>query len=232
MRWFKHMSDMLDDEWIQDCLIPEYGISGYGLWCGVLEIYAKHCGDTPGEFHQIPLNTFTRKLHASWTKVEKFLNFCATFGKLSFKKVEKFCDINIPKMKEYRDEWTSRKNKNSGVTRELLPNKNTELLPKGNNRKQKSPPTPQGELPLFDEFWTQYPKKVDKKTTQELWRKRRLDPRFDEIMAGLMVQKATEQWTRDGGKFIPNPSTFLNQERWNDVPTVEVPPQKLRIPVY
>ena len=36
------------------------------------------------------------------------------------------------------------------------------------------------------------------------------------IINALIAQKKTEQWTRDGGKYIPHASTWLNQERWND----------------
>jgi hypothetical protein len=31
------------------------------------------------------------------------------------------------------------------------------------------------------------------------------------------------QWLREGGRFIPNPATWLNQERWGDEPDPEVP---------
>ena len=27
---------------------------------------------------------------------------------------------------------------------------------------------------------------------------------------------ASEQWARDGGRYIPHPTTWLNGERWND----------------
>jgi hypothetical protein len=28
--------------------------------------------------------------------------------------------------------------------------------------------------------------------------------------------KRSAQWTKDGGQFIPNPATWLNQKRWED----------------
>jgi len=30
------------------------------------------------------------------------------------------------------------------------------------------------------------------------------------------AQKATEQWRKDNGQFIPHPQTWLNQRRWED----------------
>ncbi len=32
----------------------------------------------------------------------------------------------------------------------------------------------------------------------------------------IEVQKQSEQWTKDNGRFIPNPATWLNQGRWED----------------
>lgn len=72
----------------------------------------------------------------------------------------------------------------------------------------------------FAEFWKAYPKKVGKASCLKAWKK--LKPTaelFDHIMAALEAQKHTEQWRRDGGRFIPNPLTWLNQGRWDDEPT-------------
>jgi len=69
----------------------------------------------------------------------------------------------------------------------------------------------------FDEFWSLYPKKVGKKPAREKWRK--LSPNeklFGEIMRGLEKYIVSEQWMRDNGQFIPHPTTFLNQRRWED----------------
>ena len=50
-------------------------------------------------------------------------------------------------------------------------------------------------------------------------------------MDGLRRQKDSVQWQRDGGKYIPHPSTWLNQRRWEDeTETVqqEMPAQQIR----
>ena len=36
------------------------------------------------------------------------------------------------------------------------------------------------------------------------------------ILSSLDYLKTTDQWQRDNGKYIPNPSTWLNQKRWQD----------------
>lgn len=85
------------------------------------------------------------------------------------------------------------------------------------------PHQPDGDPPLqerrFAEFWQAYPKKVGKASCLKAWMK--LKPTadlFTQIMETLTKQKATEQWQREGGRFIPNPLTWLNQGRWDDEP--------------
>lgn len=66
----------------------------------------------------------------------------------------------------------------------------------------------------FDRFWARYPKKVGKDEARKAWKKRK--PNIDAVLAALEQQ---ESWLmRDGGEFIPNPSTWLNQGRWQDSP--------------
>jgi len=69
----------------------------------------------------------------------------------------------------------------------------------------------------FNEFWAAYPKKVGKKAAEAAWKKIKPDADFhDRIMTAIGRARVTEQWTREGGRFIPNPATWLNQGRWDD----------------
>lgn len=71
----------------------------------------------------------------------------------------------------------------------------------------------------FAEFWTAYPKKVGKKAAQKAWEKAKPDAELSEkIMQAVATAKTSEQWLREGGRFIPNPSTWINQGRWDDEP--------------
>lgn len=85
-----------------------------------------------------------------------------------------------------------------------------------------TPLSPPRGVERFDAFWDLYPSKVGKKPCQEVWRKRGLDKVASEIMAGLALWVESAKWQKDGGQFIPNPLTFLNQERWRDTPEVKV----------
>ena len=69
----------------------------------------------------------------------------------------------------------------------------------------------------FELFWFQYPNKVVKKKAHEAWLKHRpTGELFASIMQGLERAKKSAQWAKDNGKYIPHPTTWLNQERWTD----------------
>ncbi len=78
-----------------------------------------------------------------------------------------------------------------------------------------TPPTPQGGG--FDEFWSAYPKKVGKDDARRAFQKRKPDGELLALMlAAIAAQRESQAWIRDGGQYIPNPSTWLNQGRWQD----------------
>lgn len=94
----------------------------------------------------------------------------------------------------------------------------SESNPNPNTNAQKAQPRAH---PLTDArfavFWEAYPRKTDKQKALAAFRK--LDP--DQELLGAMLEslekwKASEQWTEDGGRFIPHPTTWLNNKRWED----------------
>lgn len=69
----------------------------------------------------------------------------------------------------------------------------------------------------FNEFWKAYPKKVNKKGCFTSFKRiKHLKEEMPLIMAALNDFKASKQWQKDNGQYIPNPQTFINQERWKD----------------
>ena len=70
---------------------------------------------------------------------------------------------------------------------------------------------------LFDEFWGQYPKKRSKGQAEKVWQKICPDDElFAEILHGLSLAKASQDWQKDGGQYIPYPATWLNAKGWED----------------
>lgn len=66
----------------------------------------------------------------------------------------------------------------------------------------------------FDEFWTVYPSKENKKKAKQIWLKKKLDLKADLIIADVIKRKAYHKKWLDG--YIPHPTTYLNGERWED----------------
>ncbi len=88
---------------------------------------------------------------------------------------------------------------------------------KEREKEKPSPPTPQGEPTRFDAFWTAYPKKVGKDAARKAYLSRKPTQELHQrMLAAIAAQKQGDQWTREGGRFIPNPATWLNQGRWED----------------
>jgi len=69
----------------------------------------------------------------------------------------------------------------------------------------------------FEEFWKVYPKKIGKGAAYKSWKKiKPSDVLKEKIINAVKMQCNSIQWQKEGGQYIPNPSTWLNQERWND----------------
>lgn len=76
--------------------------------------------------------------------------------------------------------------------------------------------------PRFDFFWKEYPKKVGKGAAWKSWKKIKnlSDAKARKICETLRLYKATKDWKKEDGKYVPNPATFLNQKRYDDEPQV------------
>lgn len=89
------------------------------------------------------------------------------------------------------------------------------IAPKGEERGIEKEPNIQEQR--FSEFWRCYPKKTGKGAALKSWL--RIKPTIElheKIIQSIGRQRGTEQWTKSGGQFVPNPATWLNQGRWDD----------------
>lgn len=68
----------------------------------------------------------------------------------------------------------------------------------------------------FSEFWKQWPSgyKTGKKICLEYWKRHNLKEKAHQIASDVARRK--EMDTRWGNGYIPNPITYLRQERWDD----------------
>ena len=66
----------------------------------------------------------------------------------------------------------------------------------------------------FTQFWTAYPKKLNKKDAQKAFAKVTVD--IETLLKAIEEQKKSDQWTKDKGKYIPYPATWLRGEQWEN----------------
>lgn len=83
--------------------------------------------------------------------------------------------------------------------------------------------------PDFERFWREYPKKVGKfEASKHFAALRRQGVTVDEMLAGLERWKASDQWTKDGGTFVPDPERWLKRRLFGPD---EAPPVARALPV-
>lgn len=92
------------------------------------------------------------------------------------------------------------------------------LLSKEKRSKEKSNGSscmsPQGK---FEIFYKAYPKKRGRKDALKAFLKLNPDDAgFAEMMRALEAWKKTDEWQKERGKYVCQPATWLNGERWKD----------------
>lgn len=68
----------------------------------------------------------------------------------------------------------------------------------------------------FDEFWKAYPKRIGKGSAMAAWKKHACDKILPQILVSVKAFKVSENWTKEGGQFIPYPQKWLNRKGWED----------------
>lgn len=66
-------------------------------------------------------------------------------------------------------------------------------------------------------FWEAYPRKEGKRAANFVWETIKAPPElFKRIMEAVRHNQKTEQWQEENGKYVPMPSTWLRESRWED----------------
>ena len=68
----------------------------------------------------------------------------------------------------------------------------------------------------FARFWSAYPKKAAKPAAIKAFKAQKVNGEIGNILDDIARKAASDDWTKDGGKYVPNPATYLNQRRWED----------------
>ena len=86
---------------------------------------------------------------------------------------------------------------------------------------KKEPPSCEGEsegaAAGFEDFWYIYPRKQGRQDARAAWDNLAPDEALiARMQAAIQAQRQSDQWTREGGRYIPLPATWLSGRRWED----------------
>ena len=111
---------------------------------------------------------------------------------------------------------------------------NQETITQEREREDSTPPKPPAKkADDFTMFWLAYPKKQDKQNALKAWKKLNPDAETQrKMILAIQAQRASPQWQKDGGQFIPMPSTWLNGRRWEDQSTQAPPGRRVTAQNY
>ncbi len=79
---------------------------------------------------------------------------------------------------------------------------------------------------LFEEFWRAYPRKVGKGAARKAWGRVPADVAFADLMVAVDgLARRHRALPAQDRRFTPHPTTWLNQERWDDEDDAVVTPE-------
>lgn len=89
------------------------------------------------------------------------------------------------------------------------------------NRKNKSISIPQegkdsDSTSGFDAFYAAYPRHVSKVASQKAWAKLKPNEALQQTILADIARRKRGEWAGKDMQYIPHPSTYLNQRRWED----------------
>jgi hypothetical protein len=212
--YFSHDYHARNDPKIQK-LLSEKGYEGLGLfWCLVEKMY-----ELSGCILKLECEGIAYEMRTQSDTVLNILDRPDLFNtdgvKYWSESVNRRIKMRCEKSEKARNSANFRwKNANAMRTHDS-PNANAMLKRKEKKRKEKKRKETQYTTDFLS-FLKEYPNQTGKRTAFISWQK--IKPNLDLIIKALSWQKKTEQWTKENGKFVPMPVTYLNQRRWEDEP--------------
>lgn len=156
MKWYKHISDSLDDPDISDAM-ELFGAEAYLVFFGTLEVMSREFDEENPGISTVSLPFLRKKLSLSRQKVVRILSFFSQKSRIFYEIFDEngleMIRLNCPKLKKLADNWTEQKlrSKNEAEKKELsLEEEGEEEVDKEKEKKKKD----RGFAPksLFDSF--------------------------------------------------------------------------------
>jgi len=208
--YFPHDYEPTSDPKIQ-ALLGEFGGLGYGVYWRIVEMLHSD------ESHKLPLKDYiylalAKQMLTSVEQISTIINYATTQCELFISDGQSVWSRRVNDNFERRKE-ISEKRALAGRASALA----KQMSAKGNKEKKKKEKKILSYADGFLSFWTAYPRKESKQNAFAAWKKMNgTCPDIDIILTKISQQKKTDEWTRENGRFIPHPATWINQRRWED----------------
>lgn len=148
--------------------------------------------------------------------LEEFFTYSEEEGGWIHKRCEKVIAAAIDKRNKAKasaaQRWHNEGNANALPTH----SEGNAPSPTTQSHSQKKPPKPPkgGEPAGFEEFYDAYPKKQARVRAVKAFEK--VSVPLAVLLEAVAWQREQELWTKEGGKYVPMPSSWLNDKRWED----------------
>lgn len=232
IKWIKITTDMFDDEKIDFISSLPEGDSLIVVWVRLLTMAGKNnAGGYIFLTENIPFteDMLAHKFRKSINVIKLALETFERLGMISFDEAGKIMITNwckhqniegMDKVRELTRERVAKhrqlKSSNATCNVTVTQSNATDLDSEKELEKNKKKDIHKPNL-LFDKFYKEYPKKKSPRDALKAWNKLSPDEElFNQIMDAVRKQKTSDDWTKDNGKFIPYPATWLNGQRWLD----------------
>lgn len=126
-----------------------------------------------------------------------------------------FTDKAISILQKRKMEFSESKNQNCENEEPIpdrVPSIETDRVPDNSTQSPKMDKRKDGED--FESFWSAYPKKKNKEGARKAFAKVKVP--LQVLLDAIERQKKSKDWLKDGGQYIPYPSTWLNNGAWED----------------
>jgi hypothetical protein len=204
--WFRLYSEFAHDPKIQ--MMPEAMQRRY------IMLMCMRCSETLETLHETEI-AFQMRLSDDELQSTKELFIAKGFidddwNLINWEKRQYVSDSSTVRVRKHRDK--QKEDKKQDETLQKRSGNGTEQ-----NRTEQKQSKAIVDDSLFDRFYTVYPKKVARAAALKAFRASKPTESLVETMiAALKLQADSPDWQKEGGKYIPNPATWLNGERWKD----------------
>lgn len=204
--YFKHDCNARSDRKMVN-LIMKHGMIGVGIYWCIVEMLYEEGGYLPLEYERI-----TFELRTEYDIVKSVIH---DFSLFNFDEKQLWSDAVLYRLNERCDK--SEKAKES-ISKRWEYKRNTNVIRPTSSRNTKEYSKVKDIYSdIFLQFYNAYPRKTAKASAWKAWKKLNGSlPPVDDLILKINEQMKMESWTKDDGRYIPHPATWLNQRRWED----------------